>query len=786
MFKILDRYVVREVLLPFFLWLLVITFVLLMPPILQQGERLIEKGVEWSIVARVLATLLPQALGVTIPISLLLGILIGLGRLSTDREFVALQACGVSIFRILRPVALLAALACGTTLYVMIVALPNANQTFREITFGVVASRAESDVRPRVFFEDFPNRVIYVRDLASGGGWRDVFMADSTQGDRTTVYFAERGRLAVDRDRRTVELLLENGTRHTTFTNKQEDYEGGPVDRLVLSVDADTVFPRVATLLKGDNEMTIAELRAKIAELAKAGSPAYGQLFTIQQKFSIPVACLVLALIGLGLGLTNRKEGKLAGFVLGFIVVMIYYFLLWTSRALALGGRLPATLAPWIANIVLGAVGVALVTWRARSADRPLRIALPTFGRNPSRQDADRARTPTPRPQIILVIRIPHLDLPRPRLLDLYVLRQYLRVFAVGLVGLLGLFYISAFMDLADKLFRGTATTGMLLRYFYFATPEFLYYVIPMAGLVAALVVVGLLTRNSELIVMRACGVSLYRSAMPLVIFSVLLSGALFVLQERVLAKSHRRAEAIRHVMRGFPAQTFDVLDRRWIVGHDGDLYHYEYFDPSRDLFSRLMVFDLDSQSWRLASLTYAKEASPGPQHVAVEQVVFQWEAREGWTRQFADLRGAAGRSAIRYSQFSSRMIPLEAPTYFKTDTPDADSMTYDQLRQYIGQLRASGFHVVPYLVKLQRKIAFPFVTLIMTLLAVPFAVSIGRSGAMYGIGVGVVLAIGYWIMLSVFGAVGSGGLISPVLAAWAPNILFGAAAAYMILTVRT
>src|SRR5256885_11683947 len=121
MFRILDRYVLREVLLPFFLWLLVITFILEMPPILDQGEKLIEKGVEWSIIVRVLATLLPQALGVTIPISLLLGILIGLGRLSADREFVALQACGVSIFRILRPVALLAVLACGATGYVMIV-----------------------------------------------------------------------------------------------------------------------------------------------------------------------------------------------------------------------------------------------------------------------------------------------------------------------------------------------------------------------------------------------------------------------------------------------------------------------------------------------------------------------------------------------------------------------------------------------------------------------------------------------------------------------------------------
>jgi lipopolysaccharide export LptBFGC system permease protein LptF len=100
--------------------------------------------------------------------------------------------------------------------------------------------------------------------------------------------------------------------------------------------------------------------------------------------------------------------------------------------------------------------------------------------------------------------------------------------------------------------------------------------------------------------------------------------------------------------------------------------------------------------------------------------------------------------------------------------------------------LRASGFRVVPYMVQLQRKVAFPFITLIMTLLAVPFAVTTGRRGALYGIGIGIVLAITYWTMQSVFAAVGAGGVISPVLAAWAPNILFGAAAVYMMLTVRT
>ncbi len=130
--------------------------------------------------------------------------------------------------------------------------------------------------------------------------------------------------------------------------------------------------------------------------------------------------------------------------------------------------------------------------------------------------------------------------------------------------------------------------------------------------------------------------------------------------------------------------------------------------------------------------------------------------------------------------------LALEPADYFMTEQPDAERMNYRQLRGYIGELRVSGFNVVPYTVALQRKLSFPFVTIVMTLLAVPFAVTTGRRGALYGIGVGIVLAITYWLLFSLFAAIGTAGLITPVLAAWAPNILFVVVGAYLLLTVQT
>src|SRR5262245_28677393 len=787
--KILDRYLVREIVLPFFLWLLLLTFVLIMPPILQNAEQLIAKGVAWSIVVRVILTLVPQALGITIPMALLLGILIGLGRLSADREFVALQACGVSIFRVMRPIVVLAVLAWAATSYVMIVALPNANQTFRTITFNVIASKAESDIKARVFFDQFPNRVLYVRDAPQTGGWRDVFLADATRPGETTAYFAKQGRLNVDRIKQTVELVLEQGTRHTTFSAKPEEYEGSSFERLGLNMDAETVFPRTQ-LMKGDNEKTIAELRATAAENAKVGAPSGSQYFTIQQKFSIPIACLVLALIGIALGVSNRKDGKLAGFVVGIGVIFVYYVLLWTSRAGAISGTLWPTFAPWIPNIVLGIVGVGLVIWRAGSADQPIRISLPSFSRKRSKGTAAEAPSPAGngrRRKVVLVIRVPHMDFPKPTLLDLYVSREYLRVFVLSFVSLVGLFYISTFIDLADKLFRGTATSSMLLRYFYWQTPQYVYYIIPLAALVATLVTMGLLTKNSELIVMRACGISLYRSALPILAFAAVCSGILFQLEEHVLADSNREAQRLNAVIRGWPVQTFGVLDRRWIVGRGGDLYHYELFNPGVNQFSRLSVFHVDNVAWRLDSLTFAKDVNLVRQPGNGSEASLTWVAHNGWTRQFTTAkRRNRVETVVNYQAFADQPVSLEPPKFFNTPEPDADRMTYGELKRYVTELQASGYSVIAYMVQLQRKVAFPFVTVIMTLLALPFAVTTGRRGALYGIGIGIVLAIVYWIALSVFAALGSGGAMSPVLAAWAPNILFSAAAFVMLLTVRT
>lgn len=771
--RLLDRYVIREFLWPFVIGLLIFTFILVIPTLLTQLEELVARGVPGALIVRVIWALVPQSLALTIPMSVLLGLLVAFGRLSADREFVAMQACGVSLFRLMRPVALISATACAACAYVLLVSVPNGNQTYVEIVFRVIADRAESNVKPRVFFEDFPDLVLYVRDVPPEGGWKGVFMADLRPGQPPAVYLAEQGRVIIDREKRTAEVVLVSGTRHTADAAGR--YEVYGFESMLLKVDPERMFSRAGPE-KGEREMTIPELRAHIAKLEGQGVSAHNARMEVQKKFSIPVAAFVFGLIGLALGASNRRDGKLASFVLGIAVIFIYYVLLYIGLAMVKGHMIPPWLGVWLPNLVLGPAGLLLFARRDRGGDQPiLRLPLPRWPLRGGGPPPARAE----RPRRVLTLRLPRFRLLAPGILDRYVTVTYLRVFGLAFAGLLCIFYIATFLDHSEKIFKGQATWATLLTYFQYQTVEYVYYVIPLSVLLAALVTIGLLTKNSELIVMKACGISLYRIALPTLLCALAAGGLLFALEETVLGPWTRRAYAIRHVMRGGSPQTFDVLHRRWLVASDGaHIYHYAYFDPRTRQLSEISVYEFAGEMARLERRAFAERAiyRDGPDGTGSG-----WHAERGWIREFG-----ANAETRRFAPFAQATLAIAPASYFATEQPEPKYMSYSQLRAYVDRLRASGFDVSAQEVALARKIAFPFVTLIMTLIAVPFAVTTGRRGAMYGIGVGIALAIVYWVAISVFGALGSGGLVAPALAAWAPNLLFGAGAAYLLLTVRT
>jgi len=772
MLRITDRYLLREVIPPFLLALLVFTFLLMIPPIMDVAEELIAKGVDALTVIKIMATLVPQGLGITIPMALLLGVLIGLGRLSSDRETVALQACGVSIYRILFPLLVLGFIATSATAYVLIFALPDANQAFREITFRTVASRAEGEVKERIFYDDFPNVMLYVREVSpTGSGWNEVFLADTRDSENPDIYVAEKGQVVLNAAERTVDIVLQTGSGHQVNPKEPNNYEIHEFDEIIIGLDPETVFPRAGPQ-RGYPELTIPQLQQEAARMSEMGMSPHRPIMEVHRKFSIPYACLVFVLIGLCLGVTNRKDGKLASFALGIGVIFSYYVIMYGAEALAKASMVSPHLAMWLPNLVLGIVGLVLLSLRAQSIESTIR--MPSFFSKRSSNALAGSSDALPFFKASIFTTPKRFGV---GLLDWYVARLYIGISLLAFVGLLGIFYISTFIDLSDKLFKGQTSGALLLQYFWYATPQFVYFVLPISALVAALVTVGLLTKSSELTVMKACGVSLYRASLPVFVSSLFWSLALFALSESVLANSNRQAQALNQEIRtGEPSRdTLNVLNRQWSVAENGSIYHYLSFDPGENKLVNLSIFEFNRESWKLSKRTFASEA------------VFingDWSGKGLWDRELESFETIANDQHERDSTLI--LERLEEPNYFKTRTPDPELMNFSELQTHIEELSASGFDVGRLIVALHRKASFPLVTLILTLIAIPFAVTTGPRGALYGIGVGIALAFTYWTTINVFAAIGTAGLLAPMLAAWAPNLLFGASATYLLLTVRT
>jgi LPS export ABC transporter permease LptG/LPS export ABC transporter permease LptF len=782
MLKTIDRYVIREVVPPFLLSLLIFTFVLELPQLMGELERLIAKGVPWPTVGRIILLLSPQALGLTIPMALLVGLLIGLGRLSTDRESVALLACGVSPYRLLRPVMAIAAVATAATLYVMVVALPDANQKYREILFGIVTQKVESDVKPRVFFQDFPNYVLYPRNDAEPGqaGWSDILLANTTKPEAVELYMAKRGRILIDSVKRTVQLILTDGTQYATAGPGQSSTTRF-LKELVIPLDPNTIFPPT-DLARGLTEKTIAQLRTDIDDKVRRKESPHNEVMAIHAKFSIPAACLVFAVIALALGLRVARDGKLGGFVVGIGVIFAYYIVMFLAESLAKGHRIPAEYARWVPNLLLGPLGIVALIWRTRHAEgrmpfssRLAQLRLPAWARRQPRPAATASTAAVAaagtRPGVVLIVRFPRINAPMPSLIDRYVGRLYIRTAGVSFFALLGLFYISTFIDKSDKMFKGQASAAMVGHLLVLLTPQFVYYVIPIAALLSALVTYGLLARSSELTVMKACGISLYRTALSVVILSLGISAVLFGLEQRLMAGANRQAEILDAKIRGRQPRTLNLLNRRWVVGADQAIYHYGLFDPEKNEMFGLTMFTPRADRWALSSETFVRRA------VFRDNV---WVGEQGWRQDFTT-------DPPSWKPIDRSSLPgMESPDYFTTEPPDAELMSVSDLRRYIGEIEPSGFNATPLKVELHRKLAFPFVTLVMTLLAVPFGISAGKHGALYGVGLGIVIALSYWILISAFVAIGKAGLLTPVLAGWAPNILVVGLAAYLFLRART
>jgi LPS export ABC transporter permease LptF/LPS export ABC transporter permease LptG len=774
--RLIDRYICRQVFSHAFLGLGIFTFVFFVPQLVRLMDLVVRHPGSWSTIAILFLSTFPAILSFTLPIGVLVGVLIALGRLSADSELIAMSALGMGRRRLLVPVGFL---AVGATLITFTMTLwlgPLSVRTFRTLEDRLRAGQASYQVSPRVFDERFPQMVLYVNDIDSAATrWKGVFLAGTDKGvSRLTV--AEEAIVIPDRSEGKLELHLRNGSVHEFTLDDPGHYTLSSFGQRDLPV-----------AIKQAEEEHVSEPSIPGRTMRALWRERYvlrDANVELQRRLSFPFACISFALLAMPIGARPRRGGRAAGFLITLVLITGYYLLFTLGAELARSGTIPIWVGIWSANVITAGLGLFLLPrlermpGSSRSGAALEWVARWRMWKIFSQEEAQAPAAPNGQNGADSRARSPFRRKARagiPQLLDVYLLRSFIYYFTLLTVGFILLFEVFTFFELLDDISQHRTGLIEVVLYFVYLACYLFYQLAPLAALVSVLVTLGVMTKNNELVAFKASGLSLYRIALPLLLGGVFLAASLLVLDDTYLPHANQRQDALRNQIKGRPAQTYYQPNRQWIFGENAKIYNYELFDPDRELFGGLNVFELDPATFEIRRRIFATRA-----HWDSHQGL--WILESGWIRDFDH------GQLTRYSPFLANALNelSEPPPYFNREVRQSYQMTWWELKRYIGDLQQAGFDVARLSVQLQKKLSFPLVAPIIILLAIPFSILVGTRGAVGGLALGVGIAVVYWAASALTEAMGAVGQLPPLLAAWAPDTVFGFLGLYFFLKMPT
>lgn len=790
--RVLTRYVLREVISHAAIGAGIFTFVIFMRDLGRILELVVRNSAPLPSVAEIFFFTLPTALTITIPMGVLVGILIGLSRLAADSEVTAMRASGLGAMFFVRVILIFAIAAWLFGLANNVLISPRSAAALGRLQNKLKSSQASFEIQPRVFYEDFKNYVLYVQDVkpaADAALWHGVFLADLTQKGAPKITLAQEGVIVSEGENR-LRLNLINGSQQETQPKDPSQYSIStfaqtdiPIQLPEPDAGAQVVTPVVAMSTRELwQQSENPELYGGDEPVSKVNLTPKSRYYRIEfhRRFALPTACLVLALVGVPLGLSAKKGGKSTGFVLTILLVFLYYFASLSGVSFARQGRVSPWLGVWLANMIFFVAG-ALLIWKVDK--KPIEIGSIRAWWNALRDRfqprKDRRRGPRNtmadanafersrrRPRVF--------SAQFPLLIDDLILRDFGIYFSLILTSFVALTLIFTMFELLGDVLRNRIPAWTLGAYLLNVTPSMIYTIAPLTVMLAVLVTFGLLQKSNEVTAMKATGTSVYRIVFPVLMIAAAISGALFFFDQVYIPHANKRQETLRNQIKGKPAQTYLRPDRKWIFGQKNTIYYYEFFDPDQNHFANISAFEFNPATFQLTRRIYGTRAH-------WEDRLNKWVFEEGWERTFN------GSAIVNFRTFDvSTFAELtEEPNYFKKEIKQSQEMNYEELRHYINDLRQSGFDVTRLRVQWHKKFAYPVITFVMAVLAVPFAMSSTRKGgALTGVAIAIGAAVIYLVTSGLFEAMGNANQLPAALAAWAPDLIFGFAGGYLVLKV--
>jgi len=784
----LTVYLLRELIVPTLMGFGLFTFFLLMNYLLTLAELIFRDGVGVADVGRIFLYSVPHTIVLTVPMAVLVGGLVAFGRLSADAEIIAMRSGGVSLYQLAAPILILGLAATLLNVYLCVQVLPWGNNEIVQLRWRLVNTRTiAGQIRPRVFETRFPNFTLYVEDVVGPEQRWDKLLLVRTDQNPPRVLMAETAQLQFDQETRGAWLALTNGY----------SYEGGdtPEQSTVITFQAqgellrdESGFDAIAPVQKDERMMQVGELIAKIKELEAAEAPTEKYRVEVHKKFALPMACLVMALISLPLGVSTKRHTKATGYLIAIGVIAVYYQLIENGEKFAEEGVLPVWLGIWAANIVIGGAALLLLWGKAREKDfgvrnRALQVFNWCFEHALEIWHAWRDESPPPGDAASGSNRLEAASSITggrrfPRILDRMVLAQFARTFAMTLFGLVVLWLIGEYLERADDVYSAGASRWVIFEYLAFQLPLILTMTIPIATILTVLIVFSLMSKYNEVTAVLAGGTSIFRLAAPVLIPVVMLTLVQYAISDYVMPYTNQRVAEIKVLLQLTRSNAgFAPAQGHWVRGQGRYFFSYADYDTEQKTFQGLRVYYLDEEEWRLARVDYAARASWNNG---------EWVGTDAWRRHYIyDSQNSV--SSPELARMTTTVLAFEEkPEYFETDQRLPEQMSANELRRHIASLETRGFDAGKYKIDLAQKFAFPAIVFVLAVVGMPFGFRMGRAGTLSGIAVALGLTMLFWLTFIFFRAIGSAEMLPPLVAAWAPHALFLALAGYVTVGLRT
>jgi LPS export ABC transporter permease LptG/LPS export ABC transporter permease LptF len=774
MFKILDRYMIKDLAPSFALAVGVLTFFLVIDRVYQLTDLVITKSVPFHFVLGLLLFMLPGVLTLTVPMALLVSVLLVGGRLAGDLEVVALKASGVSPLRLFRPFLAIGILVCGIVAVLTLVIAPTASGAFQNQLFQILQTKATTGIKERTFTASFSQMVMYVDDIsASQVALRGLLVSDERDAKLSRIIIAREGRLFSDAKNRRVTMRFIDGSVSETDTGDPRRFRLTAFSLYDLNLPLDNPQRTAERIEKPEKEMPLSVLRETIAELQRHGQIVTPFQVELHKRFSLPVAALVFILVGFPLGIRTHRGGRTLAVGSSLAVVAAYYVIHTFLEGVALRGGVPVALAMWLPNVIFGVMGLLLL--HGATAGLPaswsrllwrLRAAVPRGFRRvfPRRPAVERVRGPVARY---------HGPRASTYLIDRYLVGQYLTFLATGTAVASVLILVVDLIQYLDKFLRAKPPFSYIVQHLLYRLPGSLYEGLPIIVLVSTVFLFLTLTQQRELDALKAAGISLYRASLPILLVAFAISLGSGLMQETVLPGINTKAEEIDRVkIRGNQPRHLQRQTQIWYRSSDTRYLRMELLDPIERSLEGLLVVDI-SPGFRLVDRLDASRA--------------RWTG-EAWMLSDGVYRQVGPNNQVTADAFTERLVSMPEQINDLIQVQKApETMSFLELRGYIARLAETGHQVSKYLVQLNSKLSFPLIHVIMALVAIPFALASPRSGGRgVGIAVAILISVGYWVVHSVAIAFAKAELLPPMLGAWTANIIFVGVGAALFLRTRT